>query len=617
MRKLTERPYSVDKLMLNMASALVSDFRQVDSVRTTVDTFRGLLSPERIKEVRAFNFGKEASLSAYEFKIRYQMESLFKRHRFDNDLFSEQDLLEKSVLQYQTNQDRLTTLNQTRDELPMYIWNVLSQARRYCKKVLGRFDKEKHKALCRFGSRATVGVPLRLACEAERYRVPISGSSDHISWFVDEILSADPSVSDYIYSQVGDREIPFQLVDTLTLTLVPKTFKSLRSIMPNTTLGSFYSAGLGDMISDRLKRAGYDITTLQVEHGVLACGSSISGKLVTMDQSLASDNITAWLVEQLLPYDWFEALSLGRVGKVRLPDGRVTLLESFCTMGIGFTFPLQTLIFLSLLKGISSQYAPRCKISAYGDDLIYDKRIHPFVDTIFTRLGLIINRDKTFVDGPFRESCGSDFYAGVDVRPFQPQNERSSCTRREYEATCYKYINGLLRRWHACELEQTLALLVDELSRCSRGILRVPPDFPDTAGVRVSAMVDFGFLPEVCCAPLKRLRHGRISFFYLRAVARKKEEVRHAPYLWAALQGLPDRFDHGSNHRTPMAHATARSVEQWAGVRTSSQVFSVMKVDSVLKGSKRPAQRVSTFIDSKGQDVKIQRQNGVSSHWSP
>lgn len=32
-------------------------------------------------------------------------------------------------------------------------------------------------------------------------------------------------------------------------------------------------------------------------------------------------------------------------------------------------------------------------------------------------MGFEVNRDKTFLFGPFRESCGTDWYQGVDVRP--------------------------------------------------------------------------------------------------------------------------------------------------------------------------------------------------------
>lgn len=613
--KATDGPYSVDKLMLKIASALVSDFRQLDSDPSSLDTFRSLLSPGCVREFRAFEFGKEKSSTSTDFKCRYQLESLFKRYRFENDLYSDSDLRDIAIKQFRDNQERLASLELIRDDYPMYIWAVLSRARRYCKKVLGKFESDEHASLCRFGSRATVGIPLRTASEAERYRVPISGSGDHIDWFRSEIMDRDPSVSRYILDQAKGVN-PFVTVDSLTLTLVPKTFKSLRSIMPNTTLGSFYSDGLGSMIECRLKRHGYDIRTLQVTHGEVARSASISNKLVTMDQSLASDNITSWLVEQILPYDWFEALRLGRISKIAMPDGKIDELLSFCTMGIGFTFPLQTLIFLSLLHGIASHLGRRrVFISAYGDDLIYDRVLHPFVDTIFTRLGLLINRDKTFVDGPFRESCGSDFYAGVDVRPFQPRNERSSCTRKEYEATLYKYFNGLVRRWLPVEIPVTLSLLIDELSRCSRGILRVPPDFPDIAGIRVEKRNDFG-LSEALCVPLKVTKHGKWIFFYLRASARYREETRHAPFLWSALQNLRNRFDYADYASPPRVDSdTLRSIERVTGLPQSPESFRLLSIASKHGSVRR--KRVATCIPCKGGAVLIQRQRGESGHWSP
>jgi hypothetical protein len=450
---------------------------------------------------------------------------------------------------------------------------------------------------------------------------------DHISWFKDVVLSEDVSALQYICSQAGKKSAPFSEVDTLALSFVPKTFKSLRSIMPNTTIGTFYSDGLGKVISRRLKAAGYDITTLQRAHGEYARLGSITGKLVTADQSLASDNITLALVKAIVPKRWFEELNRGRIDKVKLPSGTVVKTPTFCTMGIGFTFPLQTLIFLCLLKAISEAYSGgRSLVSVYGDDLVYDVNLHPFVMRVFGHLSLKINAEKTFASGPFRESCGADYFMGVDVRPFQPKNERgSNMDRKAYEQFLYTLINGLKRRWWDEEVPLALDFLLNEASEVSRGILRVPPDFPDTAGVKCSSPYDvLGLTYRL--SPIKFGKHGQVSFKYSRFIPTDMEENRHAPYLWRKL-GDAQRSDPVYDHNAARPFDGLRpsqfleKLEERLGLPERRPVFRDVKQAGQRRspsgrGGTRSL-RSCTVIPVSGGHGRIVRQTGISVHWIP
>jgi len=128
-------------------------------------------------------------------------------------------------------------------------------------------------------------------------------------------------------------------------------------------------------------------------------------------------------------------------------------------MGIGYTFPLQTLVFLSLLKAVEAilyYRRGRRTCSVYGDDMIYHRRIHAGVVRHFERIGFVINVEKTFTDRNFRESCGGDYFHGVDVRPFQPRNGTATfVSPKAYEAVLYKSVNGLLARWSEYEIGGT------------------------------------------------------------------------------------------------------------------------------------------------------------------
>jgi hypothetical protein len=344
----------------------------------------------------------------------------------------------------------------------------------------------------------------------------------------------------------------YRETSSLTLTLVPKTFKSLRAIMPNTTIGSYISYGLGEMIRKRLKRVGKDIRTLQSKHRRLAQYASRTGLLVTADLSSASDSISRSLVQRLLPADWFEILDQTRIRTVELPNGQSVESETFCTMGIGYTFPLQTLIFLSLLFGIQAVFRSGDgwkRASVYGDDLIYHMSFHKHVLRIFPKLGFIINEEKSFNDGWFRESCGGDYFRGVDVRPFQPRNGQAMVGTRAYEAVLYKLINGLLMRWSEYEIATTLDFLTHQLELVTGAAKLVPSDYPDDSGIKCPRLDFWDFLRVAKVAKPKHIGHGVYRFSYLRLEPETREETRHEPYVWLALRPQSIAHDYSGNHR--------------------------------------------------------------------
>jgi hypothetical protein len=100
-------------------------------------------------------------------------------------------------------------------------------------------------------------------------------------------------------------------------------------------------------------------------------------------------------------------------------DGLLCYVNKMSSMGNGFTFPLETLIFWALASACVELDAPgsRTRTLAYGDDLIVDVRAVPLIQEVFDICGFILNDDKSFWDGSFRESCGKDYVFGIDVRP--------------------------------------------------------------------------------------------------------------------------------------------------------------------------------------------------------
>jgi hypothetical protein len=527
--------YSVDRMMSNVALSLLRDFQTNLNDPCFCSDLQLAIRAGDIARIRTSCPEPTADMGVAEFKASYQLKSVLKRYRYQTDIYSDQELSNMAIAKFTETQCRIEGTNL--DELPANVQLILNLASIYIADCLGVYSDEEHRHLCKFGKRATVGVPARAATEAARWELPISGSIEQIAWF-DSEMGQIQCVQDYWANQRSsdlDKRSTYQVTSSLRLTLVPKTFKSLRAIMPNTTIGSYMSYGLGEIMRLRLKDKGFDIRSLQTRHRILASRGSVTGKLVTADLSSASDSISVALVERLFPSDWVKILHQSRIRTVDLPNGQSVESLTFCTMGIGYTFPLQTLVFLSLLKAIEQtmfRRSDRRTISVYGDDMIYHTRMHKEVVAVFESLGFVINIDKTFHEGHFRESCGGDYYHGVDVRPFQPQSGPASVSKTAYEAILYKYINTLLVRWSEYEIEKTLLYLCSELEEVTGSVKLVPLDFPDDAGVKCPTLSHWVFLQYVRRAMPKHVGHGVYRFSFLRLVPDEREEKRHDPYLW-------------------------------------------------------------------------------------
>lgn len=584
-----EESYSTDGLMLNTARALIQDFRNNLQEPLFCSDHLAHLCKGDIKGVRQINPELTDEMSTSLYKASYQIGSLMKRHRFENDLHSETELIKMSVDKFLSVQDHIETISNS--QVSVFSDLILDRASMYIAKVLGKYDDEEHRSLCRFGSRASVGVPARLACEAARWELPLSGSLEQISWFDSEMSQVD-CVQEYWINQLEsdpNRSV-YQETSSLKLTLVPKTFKSLRSIMPNTTIGSYMTYGLGAIMRKRLKKIGYDISNLQSLHKSYAKSASIHSMYATTDLSSASDTISVALVNRLFPADWLEILHKSRIGTVELPDGRLIESKTFCTMGVGYTFPLQTLVFLSLLKSLSlTLYGKlRSTISVYGDDMIYPSYLHPHVVELFREIGFVINNEKSFTDGYFRESCGGDYYRGVDVRPFQPRNGATNVGPKAYEAVLYKYVNGLLARWSEYEIKETLNYLVSEIGRVAGTAKVVPVDFPDDAGIKCPTLSYWQFLAgRTDVAKPKHLGHGVFRFSYLRFIVADREEKRHEPYVWLSLRG--DDQSHLTCDWRPLvvnpSTSTQSSIDRSLGVKDNVSPLVWVETDQTVRSS--------------------------------
>jgi len=294
-----------------------------------------------------------------------------------------------------------------------HVHDFLSRAREHCRRILGPCP-DTDKVRGRFGPGATYGdrgrfttIPDKMSSKPTFTR---EASYHIIPWSATLWASACAS----------SRKDPTR-VEGNRFTTVPKDCRKNRGIAVEPSINLFYQLAYGRVIRSRLKeRARIHLAKGQDIHRALAREASIKGHLCTLDLSNASDTICSNLVKLLLPNDWFDVLNQLRSPKTRV-NGKWHLLEKFSSMGNGFTFELETLIFLCLILAtdVSGQKLVAGEnVFVYGDDIICPTESSKDVIAALSFSGFDLNVDKSFTSGPFRESCGGDYFMGVDVRPY-------------------------------------------------------------------------------------------------------------------------------------------------------------------------------------------------------
>lgn len=217
---------------------------------------------------------------------------------------------------------------------------------------------------------------------------------------------------------------PLRVVEANELFTVPKNASIDRLAAMEASASLSLQLAVGREMRRRYERYyQVDFDKLQSVHRDLARDSSIDGSLATIDLSSASDTVSKKLVELILPEDWYTLLNSLRARSTMI-DNKSFRNEKFSTMGNGFTFDLETLLFQTLCRAAGSM-----RSSVYGDDIIVETEKAADILAYLQYFGFTPNQKKTFCEGPFRESCGGDFFRGDPVRghymkepPDEPQH---------------------------------------------------------------------------------------------------------------------------------------------------------------------------------------------------
>lgn len=354
----------------------------------------------------------------------------------------------------------------------------------------------------RVGPGAAVGAMLGDAY-TKMYAGEMSTTSDELYWlYYDSTL---PFERENLAENLRQINFATTVVQGSNLGFADKNASISRTRTTEPNLNMIYQLGTGAVLEAVLSsRFGINLATQPDCNRELSRRGSLDGSVSTTDLSSASDATAIKFLHWALPYpEVTKWLRLIRSDCTRNPfkKDEWIKLHILSSMGNGFTFPLMTLIFscvveavykcldiklvrnkvvrLSHLEG-DTRTVPG-NFGVFGDDIIVDSRAYQTVNHLLEMLGYAVNRDKSFgpatdgSDGVFRESCGTDWFLGHNVRGVYCK--LLDTPQRRY--TLINRLNAWSANW-AIPLPRTISLLLKSV-----WYLPVPPWEAADSGVIV------------------------------------------------------------------------------------------------------------------------------------
>jgi hypothetical protein len=296
--------------------------------------------------------------------------------------------------------------------------------------------------------------------------------------------AADPNWRDAEFTRLTTFGLPSIRTES-EITFVPKNRDTMRAICTEPNLNMFAQLGIGEILSGRLFSAfGIDLRRQPSNNVRLARLGSINGSISTIDLESASDSMALRMLDEVLPQWVLDTLMVYRCPATFCRGERVPLWM-VSTMGNGYTFPLQTILFTCCVQAVAKQFvcplgradAPNAQWGVFGDDIILPSFMARRLCHLLDLLGFRVNGEKSYTDkyGTFRESCGGDFFQGHSVRGVYIK-------RLDTPQARYVAINRL-NEWsalHSIPLRRTIGYLRDSVR-----IMAIPALAPYDAGIRV------------------------------------------------------------------------------------------------------------------------------------
>lgn len=293
---------------------------------------------------------------------------------------------------------------------------VMFTAAAHCCAVLGDFSWDEVYDHCDFGPGASTTHPRRFGDRYYKIGNTSDVSTGCVSLLEDYLSSRRPLWKRVLLERNG---VAYSICDFNRISTVPKDFTKDRPIAIEPGWNMFFQKGIGAVMRSRLRRRGVNLNDQSLNQRLAREGSS-AGTWCTIDLSSASDTVSWALVNELIPPEWLNALEITRSTSGKLGEWYIRY-HKFSSMGNGFTFELETLVFLSICYAVDSLLFPRAKgrrVMVYGDDILCHRRSYEAIIEVLERCGFVPNAQKSFGSGPFRESCGKHWAHGHDVSPF-------------------------------------------------------------------------------------------------------------------------------------------------------------------------------------------------------
>jgi hypothetical protein len=217
------------------------------------------------------------------------------------------------------------------------------------------------------------------------------------------------------------------------LVSVPKTSVSRRTITVEPFANMFVQQGLMAHLREKLRKCAVMSQCLDIndqsKNNHLALVGSLTREWATIDLKSASDLLSVNLVETVFGRDQeFLDLMLDYRSQYVEIKNEPLRIKKFAGMGNALTFPVQSVVYavvsmaaILIERGVRITYrnvkaASRC-IRVFGDDIVVKTEYMTQVCGALVRVGLRVNSRKSFSNGSFRESCGTDYFKGVLVTP--------------------------------------------------------------------------------------------------------------------------------------------------------------------------------------------------------
>lgn len=403
---------------------------------------------------------------------------------------------------------------------PLYkgstVWLHHATARKI-DKLLGAFYPEEFFDLANWGPGASFLIKARDACSANKFQCETGITRDLYSLLP---LSLLKGVYPLWASQLAERGFPTFCVGNKVVT-VPKDATTNRVIAIEPGINLWFQKAIGEMIGTRLRRVGIDLR-FQNQNQRLAFVGSKSRRLATIDLSSASDSISTGVVRDLIPHEWFHVLDTCRSRFGFLGD-RTVEWAKFSSMGNGFTFQLESLIFYAAASScvdylkLDHHDCDGPTVSVYGDDIVIPVECLDLFSSLLEFYGFKLNMKKTHFASQFRESCGSHYFDGVDVKPVYLKSKLIKLPSVFRLANAFRRLSHRQCNFTACDsrFKKVFDFLVNQVTRDLR--FRIPEtlgdggfigNFDESAPVRALHYIEGYFVWHVVETSLPRQFDG-------------------------------------------------------------------------------------------------------------